>query len=288
VKRILVATDFSQHAERALEWGVALARRFDAELELVTSVFVVPLAAGPHTYGLPPEYLRNVREHAERELDARAARLSREGLRTTRTVLLEEPSGGICARAVATHADLVVLGTRGRSGLSHVLLGSIAERTARLAPCPVLAVHAASPAPRPLLKLLVPMDFSPASHAALALACRLLEPDGDILLVHAIAPVLSSEAGEKPFVDPRAEAWARIEFEKLRPSLAGLKTRLALRYGSPDVEAVDAAAEESVDAILMGTRGRTGLAHVLLGSTAERVLRRARAPVFVTRPPVPE
>jgi nucleotide-binding universal stress UspA family protein len=284
VKRILVATDFSPHAERALAWGAALAKRFNSELELVTSVFVVPLAAGPHTYGIPPEYLRNVREQADRHLDELAARFARDGIRVECTVLHEDPSSGICARAAETKADLVAIGTRGRGGLSHVLLGSVAERTARLAPCPVLVVHAASPQPRPLRKLLVPMDYSAAALAALGLARALLEPGGELLLLHAIAPVLSAGAPERPLEDPRAEQWARAEFEKLRGSLAGTKARLELRYGAPDAAVLEAAAEVSADAIVMGTRGRSGIAHLLLGSVAERVLRRALAPVFVTQP----
>jgi nucleotide-binding universal stress UspA family protein len=284
MKRILVATDFSNHAERALYWGAALAKRFNAELELVTSVFVMPLAAGPHTYGIPPDYLRNVREQADRHLDELAALFASAGLRVECTVLHEDPSSGICARAAETKADLVAIGTRGRGGLSHVLLGSVAERTARLAPCPVLAVHAGSPQPRPLRKLLVPMDYSAAALAALDLARTLLDPGGELLLLHAIAPVLSAGAPERPLEDPRAEQWARAEFEKLRGSLAGTKARLELRYGAPDVAVIEAATEVSADAIVMGTRGRSGIAHLLLGSVAERVLRRALPPVFVTQP----
>jgi nucleotide-binding universal stress UspA family protein len=284
VKRILVATDFSEHAERALAWAAALAKRFGAELELVTSVFVVPLAAGPHTYGIPPDYLRNAREQADRHLDEIAARFSREGVKVTCTVLHEDPSSGVCARAAETKADLVAMGTRGRGGLSHVLLGSVAERTARLAKCPVLALHAGSAEPHALRKLIVPMDFSPAALAALALARTLLEPGGELVLLHAIAPVLSAGAPERPLEDPRAEAWARAEFEKLRGSLVGLNAHLVLRYAAPDVAAIEGAAEIAADAIVMGTRGRTGIAHALLGSVAERVLRRASAPVFVTQP----
>jgi len=284
VKRILIATDFSEHADRALAWAAALAKRFDAELELVTSVFVVPLAAGPHTYGIPPDYLRNVREQADRHLDEVAARCKRDGLRVTCTVLHEDPSSGICARAAETKADLVAIGTRGRGGLSHVLLGSVAERTARLARCPVLTVHAGSPEPRPLRKLLVPMDYSPAALTALALARTLLEPGGELVLVHSIAPVLDVGSPERPLEDPRAVEWARAEFEKLRGALAGAKAHLDVRYGAADVALNEAAAEISADAIVMGTRGRTGIAHVLLGSVAERVLRRALAPVFVTQP----
>ncbi len=284
MKRILVATDFSEHAERALAWAAALAKQFNAQLELVTSVFVVPLAAGPHTYGIPPDYLRNVREQADRHLDELAARFASAGLRVECTVLHEDPASGICARAIETKADLVVIGTRGRGGIAHVLLGSVAERTARLAHCPVLAVHAGSPQPRPLRKLLVPMDYSAPALAALDLARALLEPGGELLLLHAIAPVQSAGAPERPLEDPRAEQWARAEFEKLRGSLAGAKARLEIRYGAPDAAVVDAAAEASADAIVMGTRGRSGIAHLLLGSVAERVLRRAPQPVFVTQP----
>lgn len=143
MKRILVATDFSEHAQRAVAWGAALAKRFGAELELITSVFVVPLAAGPHSYGIPPDYLRNVREQADKHLDEVAARYKRDGIAVQCTVLHEDPSSGVCARAAETNADLIVLGTRGRSGLGHVLLGSTAERVLRRAPVPVVVLKAA-------------------------------------------------------------------------------------------------------------------------------------------------
>ncbi len=284
MKRILVAIDFSEHAERALEWAGELAKRFGAELELVTSVFVVPLASGPHSLGVPPDYLRNAREQAESQLDAIAARLSREGVRACCTVVHEDPSSGLCARAAETRADLIAIGTRGRSGLSHVLLGSVAERTARLAACPVLSVHAGSPAPRELRKLVVPMDFSAPALAALALARTLVEPGGELALVHAIAPVLSAGSPERPLEDPRAEEWARAEFEKLRASGAAASAHLEIRYGAADAVVVDAASEIGADAIVMGTRGRSGITRMFLGSVAERVLRRALQPVFVTQP----
>ena len=284
MKRILVATDFSEHAERALEWAAALAKRFGAELELVASVFVVPVAAGPHSYGIPPDYLRNAREQADRHLDEIASRLRREGIAVRCTVLHEEPSSGVCARAAETKADLAALGTRGRSGLAHVLLGSVAERTARLAKCPVLVLHAGSPAPRPLRTLLVPMDFSPSALAALALARTLVESGGEIVLLHGIAPVYSAGAPARVLEDPRAEEAARAEFEKLRASLVGVNARLVLRYGAADEAVLEAAAQLAADAIVMGTRGRSGLAHVLLGSVAERVLRRASPPVFIAQP----
>jgi nucleotide-binding universal stress UspA family protein len=280
ISRILVATDFSPHADRALDWATALARRFSAELEIATSVYVVPFAAMPAGYGMPPDYLRGVRDAADRRLGEIAARISADGLRVHHTVVHEDPSSGICALAREKRADLVALGTRGRAGLAHVLLGSVAERVARLAPCPVLTVHSQVPPPRALKKLLVPTDFSEPASAALALARQLLEPGGVLVLAHAIPPVLAPGDPGVPLADPRSEAWARAEYEKIRPTLAGVSAEFDLRYGAADSAVLDAAARHEADAIVIGTQGRTGLAHAFLGSVAERVIRRASLPVF--------
>jgi len=189
VKRILVAMDFSGHAERAFDWAQALARRFSAELEIVTSVFAVPFAVVPGGYAAPLDDLRAARAATERRLEERVAELTGSGLRARYTVLHEDPSSGLCALALEKAVDLVALGTRGRAGLAHVLLGSVAERVARLAHCPVLTVHEGVSAPRPLRKLLVASDFSDPAAAALLLARTLLEPGGSIVVTHAIQPV---------------------------------------------------------------------------------------------------
>jgi nucleotide-binding universal stress UspA family protein len=283
MRRILVATDFSPHAEGALEWAAALAQRFSAELELASSVYAMPFASAPGAYAPPADDLRAARAATERRLEAVVARLSAAGLRAHYTVLHEDPSSGICALASEKGSDLVALGTRGRSGLAHVLLGSVAERVARVAPCPVLTVHAEVSA-RPLRKLLVPSDFSDAAAAAFGLAARLVEPGGRLVVAHAVQPVLASGDPTLPLPDPQSEAWARGEFEKLCASLPGVSAEFDLAYAAPDAAVLDAAARHGADAIVMGTRGRTGLAHVLLGSVAERVIRRAPLPVITTRP----
>ena len=279
VTRILVATDFSPHADRALDWGVALAKRFSARIELVTSVFVVPFSSGPPgSAQMPADFLRGIRDAADRRLSEISQRLIAEGLRVGYTVLHEDPSSGICALAREKEVDLLALGTRGRSGLAHVLLGSVAERVARLAPCPVLTLHSAVSAPVPLRRLLVPTDFSDPAASALKLAQTLIEPGGTLVLAHAIPPVMGP--ADVPLPDPRSEAWARAEYEKLAATLTGIPAELDLRFGVADSAVLDAAAEHRADAIVMGTRGRTGLSHVLLGSVAERVIRRSPLPVF--------
>jgi nucleotide-binding universal stress UspA family protein len=282
VKRILVATDFSEHAERARAWGAALARRFGAELELFTSVYVPPVAPGPH--GILPGFdLRPIRAAADERLERMSRDAVSAGLRVSREIGCEDPSTAICARARETHADLIVQGTRGRSGLAHVLLGSVAERVARLAPCTVLTAHAGSPEPRPLRKLLVASDFSDESRAAVALARELVEPGGELVIAHAIPVVLGPGDPPEPLPDPTSESWARLQFAKLGAALEGVRARLELCHGVPDVTVLAAAERLGADAIAIGTRGRSALAHVLLGSVAERVLRRAALPVFTAK-----
>jgi nucleotide-binding universal stress UspA family protein len=161
-----------------------------------------------------------------------------------------------------------------------VLLGSVAERVARLAPCPVLTVHADVPPPRPLRKLVVGTDFSESANAALLFARKLVEPGGSLVLSHGIPVVMGPGDPPAPLHDPHSEAWARREFEKVRPTLSGVAAELDLTYGPGDTSVLDAAARHSADAVVIGTQGRTGLAHVLLGSVAERVIRRAQLPVF--------
>ena len=133
VRRILLATDFSPGSQRARAYAGMLARRLGAEL-LVAHVSE-PLAIVPGS-DLAAEELAQT----EREIDHVVAELAREQVAARGVVVPGEPAGEIVALAERERADLIVLGTHGRSGLAHVLLGSVAESVLRRAHCPVLAV----------------------------------------------------------------------------------------------------------------------------------------------------
>jgi nucleotide-binding universal stress UspA family protein len=247
-------------------------------------VFLVPFAPVPGGWSTPTADLHAARAATERRLEELVAELQRSGVCAHYTVLHEDPSSGICALAREQGSDLIALGTRGRAGLAHVFLGSVAERVARLARSPVLTVHAGVSAPKPLRKLLVPSDFSDPAAAAFALAARLLEPGGAIVVAHAIQPVLGPGEPAQPLPDPHGESWARAEFAKLRAARPELSLEFDLRYSAADGGVIDAAEAHAADAIVMGTTGRTGLAQMFLGSVAERVIRRAQLPVITTKP----
>src|SRR5262245_8871001 len=141
LRKILVATDFSPAAAAALDCAAEFARRFDAEIQLL---HVLPslVQYGPIAGIAPPplEWLETVRTQTKTQLAKEAGRV--EGVKVTSELRDGSIHEGVLWAATASKADRVVLGTHGRRGISHALLGSVAEKVVRLSPVPVLTVRA--------------------------------------------------------------------------------------------------------------------------------------------------
>ena len=142
-RKILVPVDFSDHSERALETARELAKAFDSKLLLLHCYQVSPGAISPYGIVLPEGFDREVREAAARRLDEWRDKAAADGVDVEARLSSTFPSMGIVDAATEEKVDLVVMGTRGLSGLKHVLLGSVAERVLRTAHCPVLTVKEA-------------------------------------------------------------------------------------------------------------------------------------------------
>jgi nucleotide-binding universal stress UspA family protein len=145
IRKILAAVDFSEYSDPVLDAAVGFARQFDAELHLVHAFDVrVPLVTPLTPYGTSasPGAIEEMQEEAATKLDDLGRRASAQGVAATPHVLGAPAASAIVDLAEELEADLIVMGTRGRTGLKHVLLGSVAERTMRHAPCWVLAVKA--------------------------------------------------------------------------------------------------------------------------------------------------
>jgi universal stress protein A len=143
IRKILVPTDFSDDAARALQRATDLARTFGAELHLLHA-FQMLMTIGPTgPIALPQEYFDQIRREAQAQLDRLREKAAAEGVSRVSTLLSHDsPAAAIVDTAAQIGADLIVMGTRGRTGMKHVLLGSVAERVVRLAPCDVLTVKA--------------------------------------------------------------------------------------------------------------------------------------------------
>ena len=295
-RTILLPIDFSTHAGSALDLAIALATESRATVHLFHA-YEIPLGTiPPYGVAIPEPMLAEVRDAAARRLEKSAQRLRQAGVASETHILHAPPADGIVDAARSVGADLILMGTRGLTGLRHVLLGSVAERTVRMAPCPVLTVRsreegaAGAPPVGRFRTLLVPIDFSTHADGALDLAIELArEHRGEIHLVHAYelpAAVTLAYGVAMPqtvWDGVQKAAQARLEQALARVRAAGIAGTTHLATG-PAAEAIAAAAEaQKADLIVMPTRGLTGLKHVLLGSVAERTLRTAPCPVLTIR-----
>ena len=143
IRTILVPTDFSDSSTRALDLGARLARHFGAKLVLLHAYHIeIPMmspmmAGGPV---LPEGFYDQIRDSAQERVEALAAEVRQPKLEVEALAVSEPASIAVVDAAERLSADMIVMGTRGNTGVKHVLLGSVAERVLRMAPCPVLTV----------------------------------------------------------------------------------------------------------------------------------------------------
>jgi len=140
IHKILVPVDFSEHSRRALHEAIGFAKAFRAELHLLHCYALHVTAIDPYGIAVPEAYDRQLREAAGQRLSEWCSEARAQKVIAKQHVTAQSPFTEIAALAERLGVDLIVMGTRGLSGLKHVLLGSVAERTIRIAPCPVLTV----------------------------------------------------------------------------------------------------------------------------------------------------
>lgn len=296
--KLLVTTDFSDCARMAYAAAAALARQFQAELHLVHVAEPLP----PHYYlnleGVGTDvptgsYYDGLKEKLTGET---AGETTFDGLEVKTELLLgTAPHQGLFRYIEEKAIDLVVASTHGHSGLGHVLLGSFVEKIVRHSPVPVLTYRQRQDAPETYAprKVLVPFDFSRNAHAILPLVRFIAEHyDAEFELIHVVEPdyLLPDRFTREGWHDflrqanEEARKRAEANFRTLEETeLRGLKVRLELAKGAPHIEVVQRAVK--FDLVCVSTHGWTGLKHFLLGSVAERIVRKAPCSVLTLRPP---
>lgn len=290
IRNIVVATDFSDLAEAAAVRAASIARLDGAAVHLVHAISF-PRVAAPYGMPIPVGIGEGLRQAAEERMEQARKGVEALGVvdATGSVRDASEPVEAIQEAVLRREADLVVLGTHGRSGLRHTFLGSVAERTIRSSAVPVLAVKGSvADAAEPLRRILVAIDFSEDSERALdatiGLATRL---EAAVDVVHAIEfplirlpDVYAAAFGvdlEQRIRDVAGEQLRGVEREFAR---SGITPTLHGRAGAAPEVIVAVAKEIGCQLIVMGTRGNTGLSHAFLGSVAERTLREAPCSVM--------
>jgi nucleotide-binding universal stress UspA family protein len=304
-RHILCPIDFSETSMRALTYAAAFAAWYKAELEVL---HVVPafdpglVPALPHHF---PDGGWQARSHDEIISEISHAISAAGGDEVSSSALVQEGRAHevIVDRARVQPADLLVMGTHGRSGVNRLLLGSVTEKVLRTAPCPTLTVSPGAPsasgAPVELKRLLCAVDYSPSARKALQYALELGRQAGAaVTVLHALEYMELEEQAEPSPFDP---CYQPVIEERRRGQRIIDHAREQLHAhvgqesnGSGDIQEVVAigraykailrqAAEGRADLIVMGAQGTGGLELMLYGSNTQHVVRAAACPVLTVR-----
>jgi nucleotide-binding universal stress UspA family protein len=298
ITRILLATDFSHCAERALSYALAIASSWNAELHVL---HVLEVLSGMNSeYPVNHMYVEQLRKEAAHDMIEIEKRATQSGLSIRIATEIGIPSQRIEALAAQTGVSLIVMGTHGRTGLEHVLVGSTAERVVRTASCPVLTAKvrgdASSQPTAPadgirFQRLLIPVDFSASSLEALEYGVQLARHAGSALtILHVLEPVaygLDFTLGSSlEWRTQKAYVEGRLEILRALCTSNGIRAEHVLKAGIPADSIRDYADRQQPDLVIMGTHGRRGISRLLSGSVAETMLRLAPCPVLTVRTPV--
>jgi len=291
IRRILCPVDFSDASQHALDHAVMIAGWYRARITALhvrhPAFLVEPPILFTDMGGAPAATI----EDAESRLHHWLAPVRAAGIACdVMAVDGATPAARIVEVAGRLEADLIVLGTHGRSGFERLLLGSVTERVVRTARCPVITVPppSVSTSKLPFKRVLCGIDFSEPSMAALRFALSLAkESDSHLTLMH----VLEFPAEDKPDITlpfDMATYRAAVQADSTQRMLELItddvrtwcepETRVA--HGRPYEQLLAAAADTHADLIVLGVHGRNALDLMLFGSTTNQVIRRATCPVL--------
>ena len=295
--RIQVALDGSPFSEQSLPVAVMLAKRFDADLNLIT---VHEPVVGVEMEG----WDQSAAEWSQEYVDRAAAEVAeRSGIKTCPHLVFGTPVRAILDHAERAKSDLLVAATHGRGVLSRAWLGSVADGLLRHASIPVLLVRpdesdppaADAPEATPWSRILVPLDGSEFSAQILDDAIPLARAFGAKLeLVRVVpfpleiaSPYLPTTIQMNQEVVSAAKAAAEdwLAEQARRVHARGVEVSTHVRVAAQPAHAIcETAAETGAELIVMATHGRSGLGRAFLGSTADKVVRSTHLPVLVHRP----
>jgi len=281
-EKILVPTDGSESTEAAIDYALELAKTLGAHITALSVFDETNYSSIPDL----PEHESFLYKESEEAVDRVVEEGKKKGVKVVKKV-----KSGIPAKEIieaSRHFDLIVMGTVGRTGISHLLLGSVAGKVVRFAACPVLVVNGKDGARTDVSscrRILIPTDGSKATDLAVSQGLELAWTfKADVTALNVIDKKSTTEAaamlGKVPY-GPETQAMKAVDHVVSEGRKYGVQVRTKIVLGSP-ADVIVKASEEH-DMVVMGTIGRTGLAYIKLGSVAERTVLSAKCPVLVVR-----
>lgn len=294
-QQILCPTDLSDASGPALRYAAAIAAWYEARLTVLhvvptfDAIQIPPGALGETVQVVYPSSRDDVTATMQRQMEATGSAAVNPALEAEAGDTLDT----IVDRALTLPADLLVIGTHGRSGFNRLLFGSIAEQVLHRASCPVLTVppHAPTTATVTFDRILCAMDFSAAALQALGFALDLArQANGRLTILHALEWL----AEEEPRVHTHFnvpeyrhylmdDARGRIGELIAGESQTWCEIETLVTAGRAYREILRVAREQASELIVMGTQGRAGLGLAFAGSATQQVVRAAECPVLTVR-----
>jgi len=296
LKKILFPTDFSRCADQALTHAVYLAEKYQAALHLlhVVTLFEDQPDVLNDELAETEVLVRKLEEKAESELQNVANTHGSDDME----IVTNQKRAISAAPAILEYAskngiDLIVMGTHGRRGIEHLLLGSVAEEVVRLADCPVFTIRESEKV-KPIKlfeRILVPVDFSDHSKKALAYAKEIADSyDANLQLLHIIEDTIHpafSLSGKSSIFDlvPGIEEDCNRRIKELiqETGISKENTEIIVKGGQAAHDIIKFAKDNLSDLVVIATHGLTGIENLLLGSVTEKVVRMASCPVFTVK-----
>jgi nucleotide-binding universal stress UspA family protein len=278
IKKIVVGVDFSKDSEIAAQEALIVARRTGAEVVLAHIGMVVDQNRGLVATGHQAEWekLANIQLAKDRaRLEDMRMRLSGQGPEVSHSFIDGIADTGLVETATSIGAEMIAIGTHGRTGFKRLLMGSVAERVVRLFDGAVLVARPGTKDVGGYRRILVPTDFSAWAEDALKMALVLAGNDASIDLLHAWQiPVIAAEVAV-PLGDQKASveaAGAKLIAEHKRDGVSLTFNQIQMSAPRAILKQLD---EQDYDLVVMGSHGRRGLRRLILGSVAEQTVRHA-------------
>ena len=292
-KRILVAIDFSEYSKIALDICLGASKCMKTKLYVLHTI-----EKFPHDYVhlLSSTAHSNMKQKLEEEAMNKIKAMLPEELLGSEDIVpivrFGKPFLEIIKVAKEKGVDLMAIGTHGRAGVDRVILGSVAERVVRKAGCAVMVIRNKKYVG--FKRIIVPIDFSDCSRKALEYATATARAhnskltilhvyEGSFVEPYVKAANSEEEADEIMKEIERVNETKYDEFLKT-VDLSGVEYEKLLKKGIPETDIVEIAMEQQANLIVMGTHGRSGIKHILIGSTAEEVVRAVHCDIIIVKP----
>lgn len=302
IKKVLFPTDLSECSNKAYIHAQSFAKKYDAELIIlhVLVIFEEDQSRSSKRLAQLEDFYKESESNADQAMKTivpdeikkklKVSRLLTRGLNAAESIL---------DTAKEQDVDIIIMGTHGMSGLKRFFLGGDTEKVLRFAPCPIMTIRESSDGFKKVEKynrILLPVDFSLYSEHALRYAFSIArEHEASLDVIHIV----------EQHVHPAFYTSGKISVFDIVPDLASRsnqaledfvtehsKYSLPVNYhvleGAPHDEIIKFAKEHNTDLIVMGTKGLSGFEHLLVGSTTEKVVRKAECPVLSIHHPEKE